>query len=219
MLVTSTANGWNGVEVLTNNLAEGSGACAVEYAYAVGTNLNGIVDIKLNGVERFVAVHATNIYFLPEMQRCLSHEVLCCATNKSCPHCRLFLFGLLSGHKSVHFHRRLHLPEQHRSVLAVDREEAAYGGLTFEADERPTPNPSHEGGEASGLGSGSIAQPIPLPNGIGLGVGLFPFLPPPYLLHLPFYLLVLDAFLALNLLDAEVLELLADAACLFFLSL
>ena len=41
---------------------------------------------------------------------------------------------------------------------------------------------------------------------LGLGVGLFPFLPPPNLLHLPLNRLIHSRFLTLDLLDTEVVE-------------
>lgn len=134
VFVTGVHDGGDGAEILTDELAEGSCASAVKDADAGHTNLCGVVDEMLDGIEGFVTTHPSYVDLLLEMEALLAHGVLRLASEESDACRRLLFLRWLRGYEAINTHRRSHLTKQDCGLLAIDALDDAHGGLTFEAN-------------------------------------------------------------------------------------
>lgn len=71
-------------EVVADALAEGTCACTVEYADALGAELDGIVDKIGDCLQCFISPHATHVYLLLEVKLPAAEVVGGGGTDEGC---------------------------------------------------------------------------------------------------------------------------------------
>ena len=120
MFVARIGDGRHCAEVLTDELTEGTCACAVQDADASYADLYGIVDEQLHGVEGLVASHSAHVDILLEMEALLAHEVLCLAADEGGSRRLLLLLRRLCRHETIQADCRSHLSEHYHRMFAVD---------------------------------------------------------------------------------------------------
>ena len=112
----------HGLQILPNDLPEGSCACAVKDADAGGIDQKSIVDEVGDCLQCFVSSHAPNIYLLSEVKVLLSDAVLRLSAHYHGLGC-LVAFSFWRkwrGFQSLDIYQRTHYAECDSGLFAFD---------------------------------------------------------------------------------------------------
>lgn len=132
-----------GSQILAYQLAQNTRSCAVKDAYSRHANEDGVVDEIGNGIDGFVASHASHVEILTEVQLAVVDHVTRVFRYQSIGACdvAVALFGLrewggrlLCAFKTVGSHLRPHAAEDDYRLTAADALYLTNGGETLDAD-------------------------------------------------------------------------------------